>query len=232
MPIDRINVGTLANDGTGDDLRQAFVKVNNNFNDLDLRVQGQATATNLGAGTGIFYSKENGVIGLKSLVAGTNIEITNDENTVTINNAGTINLQATSGTGAITGANRTLIVQGGTNVSTTALGNTITVNVDATGLVQSDANPSLGGNLDANNNNITHVNLLSATQVTGALTGTVDGIDVTAMYNSMRNVRGFDFGDITNNYTSALDYVVANTTVDYGSFITPSSTISDFGSIV
>ena len=31
MPIDRINVGTLANDGTGDDLRQAFVKVNNNY---------------------------------------------------------------------------------------------------------------------------------------------------------------------------------------------------------
>ena len=52
------------------------------------------------------------------------------------------------------------------------------------------------------------------------------------MYISMRNVRGFDFGDITNYYTSALDYVVANTTVDYGSFITPSSTISDFGSIV
>ena len=38
MAISRINVGTLANDGTGDDLRQAFVKVNNNFDELDLRV--------------------------------------------------------------------------------------------------------------------------------------------------------------------------------------------------
>ena len=26
-----INIGTLANDGTGDDLREAFIKVNNNF---------------------------------------------------------------------------------------------------------------------------------------------------------------------------------------------------------
>ena len=25
-----INIGTLANDGTGDDLREAFIKVNNN----------------------------------------------------------------------------------------------------------------------------------------------------------------------------------------------------------
>ena len=29
-----INIGTLANDGTGDDLREAFIKVNNNFNEL------------------------------------------------------------------------------------------------------------------------------------------------------------------------------------------------------
>ena len=26
-----INIGQLANDGTGDDLREAFIKVNNNF---------------------------------------------------------------------------------------------------------------------------------------------------------------------------------------------------------
>ena len=68
MAISRINVGTLANDGTGDDLRQAFVKVNNNIDDLDARVQNQATAQNLGGGTGIFYSKENGIIGLKIAV--------------------------------------------------------------------------------------------------------------------------------------------------------------------
>tara|TARA_B100000212_G_C27384187_1_gene538434 strand:+ start:2315 stop:3013 length:699 start_codon:yes stop_codon:yes gene_type:complete len=232
MPIDRINVGTLANDGTGDDLRQAFVKVNNNFDDINSRVQGQATAQNLGAGTGIFYSKENGVIGLKSLVAGANIEITSDNDTVTISTPGTINLQATSGTGAITGANRTLVVQGGTNISTTALGNTITVNVDSTGLVQSDSSPALGGNLDANSNSITNANSITAQAINGALTGTVDGINVTDMYNTMRNVRGFDFGDVTNNYTSGLDFVIANTTVDYGSIITPGSTISDFGSIV
>ena len=78
MAISRINVGTLANDGTGDDLRQAFVKVNNNIDDLDARVQAQATAANLGSGTGVFASKESGVIGLKSLVAGVNVEITSD----------------------------------------------------------------------------------------------------------------------------------------------------------
>ena len=33
-----INIGTLANDGTGDDLREAFIKVNNNFSELYARL--------------------------------------------------------------------------------------------------------------------------------------------------------------------------------------------------
>ena len=37
MAIQRVNIGTIANDGTGDDLREAFVKVNNNFTELDIR---------------------------------------------------------------------------------------------------------------------------------------------------------------------------------------------------
>ena len=37
MAIQTVNIGTIANDGTGDDLREAFVKVNNNFSELDLR---------------------------------------------------------------------------------------------------------------------------------------------------------------------------------------------------
>ena len=31
MSIETINIGNIANDGTGDDLRSAFIKVNNNF---------------------------------------------------------------------------------------------------------------------------------------------------------------------------------------------------------
>ena len=47
MAIQTINVGTLANDGTGDDLREAFVKVNSNFSELDTRTE-QTTAVNTG----------------------------------------------------------------------------------------------------------------------------------------------------------------------------------------
>jgi hypothetical protein len=42
MPFDVINTGTTANDGTGDPLRTAFTRVNNNF---DLAVEGAASST-------------------------------------------------------------------------------------------------------------------------------------------------------------------------------------------
>ena len=60
MAIQQINVGVLANDGTGDDLREAFIKANQNFDDLDLRVASftEITGQNLGTtGFGIFADK-------------------------------------------------------------------------------------------------------------------------------------------------------------------------------
>ena len=54
MTIQNINIGQFANDGTGDDIREAFRKINENFDELDLREPESTTASNLGTGTGIF----------------------------------------------------------------------------------------------------------------------------------------------------------------------------------
>ena len=45
MAIQTINIGQVANDGTGDDPREAFVKVNNNFTELSNRIPEQTTAS-------------------------------------------------------------------------------------------------------------------------------------------------------------------------------------------
>lgn len=57
------------------------------------------TASNLGTGTGIYASKSLADLRFKSLVAGTNITITNDSNNITINSTGA----ASSTWGSITG---------------------------------------------------------------------------------------------------------------------------------
>ena len=55
MSLLEINIGGFANDGTGDDLREAFNKVNLNFQELDLRDDESTTARNIGSnGEGIF----------------------------------------------------------------------------------------------------------------------------------------------------------------------------------
>jgi hypothetical protein len=87
MAIKTINVGNVVNDGSGDDLRTAFVKVNDNFTEL-VNMQGEDnTASNVGTGVGLFKEKVGSDLRFKSLVSGTGIGLTSDTNTITISNA-------------------------------------------------------------------------------------------------------------------------------------------------
>lgn len=65
MPtLQTINLGSYANDGTGDDLRTAFEKVNINFGLLFAEASVNS-AINLGSGTGIFAQKNPGTVNLE-----------------------------------------------------------------------------------------------------------------------------------------------------------------------
>jgi hypothetical protein len=65
MPaLQTIYVGSYANDGTGDDLRTAFEKVNNNFGILFAEASVN-TAVNLGDGVGLFAQKNPGTVNLE-----------------------------------------------------------------------------------------------------------------------------------------------------------------------
>ena len=83
MTIQTINLGTYANDGTGDDLRTAFTKVNANFALLNTE-SGVNNAANLGSGTGIFKDKNGSyVLEFKTLTSTDNsVTITNTDTTV------------------------------------------------------------------------------------------------------------------------------------------------------
>lgn len=83
--IQTINVGTYSNDGTGDDLRTAFEKVNANFTSINSEL-GITSAENLGTvGVGIYASKTNNVLKFKKLTGSNGVTITSpDANTVNI----------------------------------------------------------------------------------------------------------------------------------------------------
>jgi hypothetical protein len=84
MTISTINIGSYANDGTGDDLRSAFTKVNANFASISASI-GITSATNLGSGTGIYKDINTTTLEFKTLTStGNTVTLTSTANTVNL----------------------------------------------------------------------------------------------------------------------------------------------------
>lgn len=220
MAIQTINIGQIANDGTGDDLRSAFEKVNSNFSELDLRFPEEATGTNLGdLGEGVFKSSSNSRLLFKRLVGGTNISLTAGDNTITIDGAQSLDqLLAVTDSGSVTvQRGQSMGLNGGVGLTTRAVGQNIVVDA-GDGVVAADTTPTLSATLNANSNGITNAGTVSASLFDGPLNGLVYGIDI-------RNISGFyddfEFGEFLPEYTSIIQWLQQEVDVDFGTFVAP-----------
>jgi len=238
MAIETINVGNIANDGTGDDLREAFIKVNNNFTDVDSRLTTlPIDGENLGSGQGVYASKDESTLQFKSLVAGSNVTLTSTSNHVTINAAGGIpNYFIISDNGTITISGQTTAIVGdpGSPITTRVTGDTLFIEMATSGIVSRDTNPTLSANLDANYNNIVRAGSITASTFSGNLIGLVHGVDIRDINQYFDNY--WDFGGIidTVSYDSILEWIIGNNDVDLGPLVGSgilTSTI-DLGSFV
>jgi hypothetical protein len=129
MAMQIINVGSIANDGTGDDLREAFRKTNENFDELDLRQPEATTASNIGTlGVGVFAQKTGYDLQFKNLVAGpgiavdsvagNNIQLSSDlQGFLVISDSGSRNVVD----------NTTLNIVGADGIQTSLVGNILTI---------------------------------------------------------------------------------------------------------
>jgi len=241
MAVQTINIGNIANDGTGDDLRAAFVKVNSNFTELDQRVVVQADGANLGTGEGIFYVKDGNSMQFKSLIAGSNVTLTSTANEITINAPDPIkSIQFDAGVGSFTlTASGGLNFVGGQNIDTTITSNNVTFDIDGENLVLQDTSPTLGGVLNAANFDINSVNLLNVNEITANTQitapnyiGNVHGIDLRFYEQALgRTLFGTDYGGFILEATSGIDLLVATANIDYGTFTAPAGISSDYGTI-
>ena len=119
MPIQTINIGNYANDGLGDDLRTAFEKVNANFNLLN--TTDTTAAANVGTGTGVFAQKSGTTLQFKSLIGGSNITLSSNGTSITINGSGNLSSETSPSLGGNLNMNGNNIIGGG-NIEATIYG--------------------------------------------------------------------------------------------------------------
>ena len=229
MTVSTINIGNIANDGTGDDLREAFIKVNNNFLELEARNPEQTTASNqfadTGATAGIFKEKDGFNLKFKNLTAGNNITLTTDDNQITIDTTGIVSIQYTADSGVINPLGATdLFKFAGTGGTTATLGvqsNVKQLVIDSR--LANESNPTLNGTLNANNNAITGISTLQVNNIDSL----IKGQDVT----DLDSLIGFNFGTFNDGITNWIEYFESLNPVNLGSITAPGALNIDLGSI-
>jgi hypothetical protein len=225
MAISTINIGILANDGTGDDLREAFIKVNNNFTELDARQAENTTATNRladdGTTKGVFAEKVNDNLIFKNLKAGPNVSLSADNNQITITSSGIVSILFTTDQGSLNpiGSQGQVQIQGTNGAVTSGAGSVITID----SALANESNPTLAATLDADGNNFINVGTITGNNFNGL----VKGVDI----DDLDSLVGFDFGGIQNPVNNMIQWLESFNPVNMGTITAPAATGIDFGSI-
>lgn len=242
MAVQLINIGNVANDGTGDDLREAFIKVNQNFEELDLRDDEQTTASNLGEiGEGLFLRRNIYDLEFKKISAGANITLTADDEKIVIAtpDIGVTDVTVTADSGSIVlDDSAAITIAGGADITTSIVDGTLTVNYVGITDLASDPSPQLSADLDAQANNLLNVGTISSSGITGPLTGDVTG-NITGLVHDIdiRDINYYfeagaaDFGDISPTISNLIEYLIYNNDIEWGTIITPNPATLDLGSL-
>lgn len=231
MAIQYINVGNIANDGTGDDLREAFIKINDNFEDLDLRAVSDIPIENVGSlGQGVYAGVIEGIQSFKRLVPGQNVSLAATDTSITINTTESLEeLLLISDGGSIRIVNgQSLRVAGGTGITTSTNGQTLNIDLDNTNILSSDTLPELSADLNANSHNLINANLIVANTFNGELQGNVWGIDVRDIGPYLA---GFDFGQAREVYNNAIEFILSQIDIEFGNIDPESGEQVDLGYI-
>ena len=250
--LDRlVDVGDVANDGSGDDLREAFIKINENIQYVGDRIGEAVTGLNLGTGDPIYKSVANAQLSFRSIGAAGNLSVSTVNDVITLrfnpNSAVNFNGQDITGigdiiadfihadvTGNVIGDLRgsvfaddsTLVIDGITGQLFGTLHGNVTGNI--TGDVLGDLTGDVTGNVLGD----------VIGDVTGNVSGNLTGLVRTAPNNTFVDVNNienrintFDYGVINPVFVDPISYYLYAVGTDMGTFNNPSEFGIDAGSI-
>lgn len=226
MSILQINLGNYANDGTGDDLRTAFEKVNANFSEIDLTHV--ISAENLGTGIPVFYDKVDNTLRFRSIVGGNNISLIYDNEQITIS---TVNLLSS------VEADPAPKLGGDLDINSWQIfGNG---SIDITGeIIATSITGDLIGNVTGTVSSISNHNLADL----GDVDPTTPQVGQVLSWNGAAWIPGesggssnigseYDFGILNVSPTDPLQLVLHFTPIDFDTISYPSNNTLDFGLI-
>lgn len=224
MALQIINLGTQANDGTGDDLRTAFEKVILNFEYLEGLLTSPVDAENLGPylDQGVFKEKIENILYFKTIVGSNNIEIQSNPDNLTIQLTENIDLND----GNITNVGN-IEFKGTITASPSSYGYYGPTNGVHYGPVQGSVYAPLGtfglqGDVEGRNPNVgqLHPDYRPAR---------VDGVAVKDLFATVHN---FDFGPITEQFENPIQYILEQIGMNLGTINSPSNLSIDLGYII
>lgn len=218
LQVNLVNLGSYPNDGTGDDLRSAFVKTNQNFQSIEENVV--LNAANLGSGTPLFLDKNGNTLRFRSISsANANMSISYDSNNITLSVVDSINRLVEDPNPTLAG----VLVLNGNNIE--GFGN-----IDITGDITADTitgnfigsfSGDISGNFDGSLTGNVTGNVVG--NLTGNVTGNLTG-NVTGQVSNINNHNLADLGNVASDAPTNGQALVWN-----GSAWTPGTVVSNSG---
>lgn len=237
--INLINLGNTANDGRGDDLREAFLKVNSNFTNVntELATLDQTSAASLPGGIDVYKQEVGSELQFRSLVAGNDIQLVENENTITIINSRPDLQIGVDNALTVTPVNNFFNIQSDGPIKTVVKnGENILLKTS----IKNDPAPELAGDLqggdfrviadvqgDIYNTQDSSIIINSTnSNIYGNFFGNIEGVDFNdALFN-------FDFGSfVQSNITNTFELLLATADVEFGSFTEPAGIEFDLGQL-
>lgn len=226
MAIELVNIGRIANDGTGDDLREAFVKVNRSLEDLDLRIDDKTEGENVGTGGELFKVRNGYNLEFRSILGGNSIDVSQQTNTLTIDLDTTVadtSVIADEGV-MVVPARSPIRINGEQGVTTRTLQESNALIISGNASLSSDTNPTLSAPLNANFFNFINVGTIVGQNYQGLVHG-ADMREISTIFQD------FDFGDFSENVTNFIRFIRRNIDVDFGENAAESEIQVDFGQL-
>jgi hypothetical protein len=253
-----VNVGLVPNDGTGDDLRNAFLKINGNFLYLGGRIGPDPSGANIGAtGESVFKEVVNYQYRFRKIDADGNLHVRLVGDVITLdfrpNTPVNFNGQNITNAGSVTATSFTGNLTGNVSGNVTGNAGTVTNGVYTTGdqtiggvkTFNSRINADINGNAHTvddgvyTTGNQTIGGFKSFTQpIAGTLIGNVTGlirspgqtayVDVSDLE---RRINTFDYGVINPVFMDPIRYYLWAMGTDMGTFNNPSEFGIDAGTI-